>query len=347
MLSDYDFDYPSELIAQEPPKNRADARMMVVDRKNATISHHRVHDLPRFLKPEDCLVVNNTKVLPARLVGTRKKTGGQWEGLFVGVDSKGLWKFIGKTRGKMVPGELVNLQTSEGLSGFDLEFVQKLSDHSWLGKPLTVEPKENALDRVGWVPIPPYIRDGRMRPEDKENYQTIYASEPGAVAAPTAGLHFTPELLETVQKIGTALATVTLHVGIGTFRPIMAENIADHTMHSEWCEITEETVSKISARKQIGGRIVAGGTTSVRVLESASQRDGQLEAFSGETALFIRPPYSFNNVDVLLTNFHFPKSTLLILVQTFGGGDLIRRAYQEAIQENYRLFSYGDAMLVL
>ncbi len=347
MLSDYDYELPDELIAQTPSANRADARMLVVDRKAGTLAHAYIRDLPRYLEPKDCVVVNNTKVLPARLIGTRKKTGGRWEGLYIQTGPGGLWQIIGKTRGKIRPGELVRLQTPEGRIGFDLEFGSKLDDHSWIVKPLTDEPLTAALDRVGWVPIPPYIRDGRMMPEDKENYQTIYASKPGAVAAPTAGLHFTPRLFDAVKKMGTAIVPVTLHVGIGTFRPITVENLDEHDMHSEWCTVSEAVVATILARQAAGGRTVAVGTTSVRVLESASDAEGMLHPFEGETSLFIRPPYRFKNVDVLLTNFHFPKSTLLILVRTFGGDELIREAYAEAIREKYRFFSYGDAMLIL
>lgn len=347
MLSDYDYALPDELIAQSPLPNRADARMLVVDRGAGTIRHAHVRDLPNYLEPEDCVVVNNTKVLPARLIGTRKKTGGRWEGLFLQTGPGGLWQVIGKTRGKIRSGELVQLQTSEGRIGFDLEFSAKLDDNSWIVKPLTDESTTAALERVGWVPIPPYIRDGRMVPEDRESYQTIYASKPGAVAAPTAGLHFSPRLFDAVKKRGTAIVPVTLHVGIGTFRPITVENLEEHPMHSEWCSISEAVVTTILARKASGGRVVAVGTTSVRVLESASDAEGKLRPFEGETSLFIRPPYRFKNVDVLLTNFHFPKSTLLILVRTFGGDELIREAYEEAVREKYRFFSYGDAMLIL
>lgn len=347
MLSHYDYDLPSELIAQTPLRHRADARMLVVDRKSGTFQHLHVRDLPTLLEPSDCVVVNDTKVLPARLMGTRKATGGRWEGLFLSFGPQGLWQIIGKTRGKIKSGERVQLQTSDGRVGFTLEFSAKLDDGSWIVHPETDDPPLKALESVGWVPIPPYIRNGRMVPDDEVNYQTVYASKPGAVAAPTAGLHFTPQLFHAVKEMGAAIVPVTLHVGIGTFKPIVAERLEDHEMHSEWCSVTEQVAATIAGRRLAGGRIVAVGTTSVRVLESASDPEGHLQPFEGETALFIKPPYQFKNVDVLLTNFHLPKSTLLVLVRTFGGDDLIREAYQEAIRERYRFFSYGDAMLIL
>ncbi|MDR2755679.1 MAG: tRNA preQ1(34) S-adenosylmethionine ribosyltransferase-isomerase QueA [Planctomycetaceae bacterium] len=342
MLSHYDYELPSDLIAQVPLQNRSDARLLVVDRKTGKFQHLHVYDLPSLLKPNDCVVVNDTKVLPARLVGTRKKTGGHWEGLFLGFDSNRLWKIIGKTRGKIQTGELVQLQTSEGHVGFSLEFGTKSKDGFWIVKPQTEETPLTALEQVGWVPIPPYIRNGRMLPEDKESYQTIYASKPGAVAAPTAGLHFTPQLFNTIKQQGITINSVTLHVGMGTFKPITVENIHEHPMHTEWCSLPESTSTSLQHCKVTNGRIVAVGTTSVRVLESAAH----LKPFEGETSLFIRPPYQFKNVDMLLTNFHLPKSTLLILVRTFGGDELIQEAYREAIRKKYRFFSYGDAMLI-
>ncbi|MDR3198610.1 MAG: tRNA preQ1(34) S-adenosylmethionine ribosyltransferase-isomerase QueA [Planctomycetaceae bacterium] len=342
MLSHYDYELPSDLIAQTPLRNRSDARLLVVDRKTGKFQHLHVYDLPSLLEPNDCVVVNDTKVLPARLVGTRTKTGGCWEGLFLGFDSNRLWKIIGKTRGKIQTGEFVQLQTPEGHVGFSLEFGTKLNDGSWIVKPQTEKTSLAALEQVGWVPIPPYIRNGRMLPEDKESYQTVYASKPGAVAAPTAGLHFTPQLFNAVKQQGITIVPVTLHVGMGTFKPITVENIHEHPMHAEWCLLPESTGAALQHCKVTGGRIIAVGTTSVRVLESAPD----LKPFEGETSLFIHPPYQFRNVDVLLTNFHLPKSTLLILVRTFGGDELIREAYNEAVRKKYRFFSYGDAMLI-
>ena len=357
-LADYDFKLPHELIAQMPEPHRVDARLMVVDRAADTISHHHVRDIAQFFRPEDCLVLNNTKVIPARLIGRRTQTGGNWEGLFLAADEHGLWKIMSKTRGKLTTGERVALQTPEGKIGFSIEMLAKQDDKTWLVKPLA-ESEQSAndkptpndtlalLDRVGWVPIPPYIRNGRMVSSDREHYQTVYASKPGAVAAPTAGLHFSPELLAQLQNLGLDLVPLTLHVGAGTFRPIAAANIDEHIMHFEWCEITEKAVARINRRKQNGGRVIAIGTTSVRTLESATNEQGALQPFSGETNLFIKPGYRFKTVDVMMTNFHLPLSTLLILVRTFGGDELIRRAYEEAVAEEYRFYSYGDAMLIL
>ena len=352
-LGDYDFKLPHELIAQMPEVHRPDARLMVVDRKADTISHYHVRDIVQFFRPEDCLVLNNTKVIPARLIGKRTQTGGNWEGLFLAADEHGLWKIMSKTRGILTPGERVTLQTPEGKVGISLEMLTKQDDKSWLVKPLVDDDKLSPediltlLNRVGWVPIPPYIRNGRMVPADREHYQTVYATKPGAVAAPTAGLHFSPELLTQIQNFGLDLVPITLHVGAGTFRPIEAENIDEHVMHFEWCEITEKAVTRINRRKQQGGRVIAIGTTSVRTLESAANEQGILRSFSGETNLFIKPGYAFKTVDTIMTNFHLPLSTLLILVRTFGGDELLRRAYDEAVAEEYRFFSYGDAMLIL
>jgi len=436
-MSHYDFKLPNELIAQVPMAHRVDARLMVVDRASGTIAHHHVRDLPQFLNPEDCLVLNNTKVLPARLIGRRTQTGGKWEGLFLAADEHGLWKILSKTRGKLKPGEQVALQTSEGKIGISLELLARQDDNTWLVKPLSDPvtalhsvpgchssdpvtalhsvpgchssnpvtalhsvpgchssnpvtalysvpgchssdpaittqngghgvislPDDTLaiLNRVGWVPIPPYIRNGRMIPSDREQYQTVYASKPGAVAAPTAGLHFSPELLTQIQNLGIDLVPVTLHVGAGTFKPIVTETIEQHVMHYEWCEITDKAVARILRRRRQGGRVIAVGTTSVRVLESASlplahvagseqnatdSEQGELRPFSGETNLFIKPGYTFRTVDAMLTNFHLPLSTLLILVRTFGGDELIRCAYNEAIAEGYRFYSYGDAMII-
>jgi len=343
---DYDYHLPRERIAQTPLENRSDARLLVVDRKAGTLAHRHVFDLPEYLGPNDCLVVNDTKVLPARLIGVRCSTGGRWEGLFLGFEPNGTWKIIGKTRGKIQVGEEVQLHTPEGFDGFALEFCAKMDDGGWIVKPKTDGESVKVLEQVGWVPIPPYIRNGRMTQSDRENYQTVYAAKPGAVAAPTAGLHFTPKLLTQIKELGTACLSVTLHVGIGTFKPMETDRLEDHPMHAEWCTISEQTVQAIREIKSNGGRTFAIGTTSVRVMESAAA-SGELLPFEGETALFIHPPYVFKAVDAMLTNFHLPKSTLLVLVRTFGGDDLIRAAYDEAIRREYRFYSYGDAMLIV
>jgi S-adenosylmethionine:tRNA ribosyltransferase-isomerase len=351
LLHHYDYELPPDRIAQEPLPNRADARLLVVDRRTQSFHHRHIRDLPEFLQPQDCLVLNDTKVVPARLIGMRMKTGGHWEGLFLQHVPPNLWQIIYKTRGKIQIGETVQLYSPDGKNNLLIQFVAKNDDQTWLVLPVVPCPHPNPLpeergllEHIGWTPIPPYIRGGKLLPYDKERYQTVYAAHIGSVAAPTAGLHFTPELLEAVKQKGTSIASVTLHVGLGTFKPITAENIDEHPMHSEWCALPEESVSIIQRCRNNGGRVIAVGTTSVRVLESAPET---LQPFEGTTSLFIRPPYRFRNVDVLLTNFHFPKSTLLILVRTFGGDEFIQEAYREAIRERYRFFSYGDAMLII
>ena len=342
-LCRYDYILPRELIAQEPLVNRADSRLLVVDRQKQSFSHRSIRDLPELLQPQDCLILNDTKVVPARLVGKRTHTDGYWEGLFLKLVPPNLWQIIGKTR-KMRVGKTVCLQSPDGQNELLIEFVAKGEGGTWLAKPLNTEPHSlTLLDQIGWTPLPPYIRSGKPLPYDKDRYQTVYAAHAGSVAAPTAGLHLTPELLTAIQQKGITTASVTLHVGLGTFKPITAEDIEKHSMHSEWCSLSVGSVSAIQQCRSNGGRVVAVGTTSVRVLESAPE---PLQPFEGTTSLFIRPPYHFRNVDVLLTNFHFPKSTLLILAYTFGGEELIRSAYQEAVRKEYRFFSYGDAMLI-
>jgi S-adenosylmethionine:tRNA ribosyltransferase-isomerase len=342
----YDYGLPSHLIAQFPVVNRADARLLVVDRSDKSIDHKHIRDLPEILQPDDCLVINDTRVIPARLVGRRETTGGHWEGLFLEVDDKGFWRLLGKTRGRIAPGELITLLSASGQEDIPLELAARQPDGSWIAKPHSSEDVLDLLERVGRVPLPPYIRKGEMIESDREHYQTVYARHPGAVAAPTAGLHFTAGLLRRLQQQGVTIARLTLHVGPGTFRPIAAESLADHRMHSEWGCVGQETVEAISTCRTRGGRVVAVGTTTVRLLETAAA-DGTLKPFTGQTGLFIRPPYRFRTIDALLTNFHLPRTTLLVLVRTFGGDALIRRSYEEAIRQEYRFYSYGDAMLIL
>ena len=346
MTDAYDYELPRHLIAQAPLARRVDARLMVVDRQRQSIDHYHVRDLPEILSPADCLVLNDTRVIPAKLVGFRTATGGRWEGLFLESDHHGLWRVLGKTRGHPVAGETITLVTAAGESDIRLSLGTKEPEGVWVVRPESQEDSATVLDRVGRVPLPPYIRKGRMVDADRKTYQTVFARHPGAVAAPTAGLHFTGGLLELLKGRGMGVAMLTLHVGLGTFRPIETESLADHPMHSERAILEPATVETLLERRQRGGRIVAVGTTTVRVLETAA-RDGKLKPFTGFTDLFIRPPFEFHAIDALLTNFHFPRTTLLVLVQTFGGDKLIRRAYQEAIQEEYRFYSYGDAMLIL
>ena len=345
-LDRYDYELPRHLIAQAPLVNRADARLLVVDRAAATLSHKYVRDLPEILLPGDALVLNDTKVIPARLVGRRTETGGHWEGLFLDATNDGLWRLICKTRGHPASGETVTLLDPDGRDDVRLVLAAKQAEGIWVVRPESGEEPLPLLERVGRVPLPPYIRGGGMVDADRGDYQTVYARHPGAIAAPTAGLHFTELLLRKLEKIGVALCPVTLHVGAGTFRPIVAENLAEHRMDTEWANLSPQTVERLAAAKARGGRVIAVGTTAVRVLETAA-RGGQLEPFTGRTDLFIRPPYQFRAVDALLTNFHLPRTTLLVLVRTFGGDELIQSAYAEAIREEYRFYSYGDAMLIL
>ncbi len=347
-LSDYDYPLPKHLIAQNPLPNRADARLMVVRRRTGEIEHHHVRDLPELLDASDILVLNDTRVIPARLVGYRTETRGRWEGLFLESDGTGIWRVLAHTRGKPQPGETIRLINAQGEEDILLRLVARLEAGSgeWLVIPDSDEDALSVLDRVGRVPLPPYIREGEMIETDRQHYQTVFARVPGAVAAPTAGLHFTKKLLDAMRRKGIAIEYVTLHVGLGTFQPIKREQIERHRMHSEWGRVTAATAARLREAKSQGRRIIAVGTTVVRLLETAAA-EGELRPLSGETDLFIKPPYRFRAVSAMMTNFHLPKTTLLVLVRTFGGDDLIRRAYEEAVREEYRFYSYGNAMLII
>ncbi len=345
-LDQYDYELPRHLIAQHPAPVRVDARLLVVDRRQQSLEHRHVRDLPEILRPGDCLVLNDTRVVPARLLGRRESTGGHFEGLFLEVGTGGLWRILCKVRGKLVPGETIRLSNAEGQDDIQLRLAVRQDDGSWIAAPESEEETFALLARVGRVPLPPYIRKGEMEEADRHQYQTVYARWPGAVAAPTAGLHFNESLLARLEKDQVVICPLTLHTGLGTFRPIAASHLAEHKMHAEWGTIRQEMVDRILQCRAAGGRVVAVGTTSVRLLETAAA-DGTLQEFTGYTDLFIRPPFEFRAVDALLTNFHLPRTTLLVLVRTFGGGDLIARAYEEAIRESYRFYSYGDAMLIL
>jgi S-adenosylmethionine:tRNA ribosyltransferase-isomerase len=345
-LDAYDYELPERLIAQQPIANRVDARLMVIDRQEGSVEHRYIRDLPEILQPADCLVLNDTRVIPARLLGYRSQTSGRWEGLFLSADNQGNWRVLSKTRGKLSPGETITIRDVHTGSPVELRLLLREEDGSWIVHPLVDEPAMTLLERIGRVPLPHYIREGEMLPGDRERYQTVFAREPGAVAAPTAGLHFTTDMLGRLRQCGQPITFITLHVGLGTFRPITAERLEDHAMHSEWGRITPETVSTIQTAKSRGGRVIAVGSTSLRVLETAA-RGGQLKPWEGETNLFIHPPYHFKIVDALLTNFHLPRTTLMVLVSAFSGHDLIKRAYATAIAEEYRFYSYGDAMLIL
>jgi S-adenosylmethionine:tRNA ribosyltransferase-isomerase len=348
-LASYNYQLPPELIAGEPLAQRDMSRMLVVDRSSGTLQHRHVRDLPEILRPGDRLVLNDTQVVPARLFGSRTASGGKWEGLFLETLSSGQWRLIGQAGGRLRPGEAITVVPAhwpENSERLTLTLIECDADGVWTSIPSSNEPALDLLRRFGTVPLPPYIRRKLGRETDWHRYQTTYARRPGAVAAPTAGLHFTPELLAACAARGIERSFVTLHVGIGTFRPIAVERLSEHVMHREWCEISQETCRELSQIRRQAGRIVAVGTTCVRTLETAS-RHGCFEPWSGETNLFIRPPYQFQGVDCLLTNFHLPRSTLLVLVSAFAGLDLIRTAYETAVRERYRFYSYGDAMLIL
>lgn len=354
LLTDhYDFDLPKSLIAQDPLPNRADARLLTVHRENSELDHAHIRDLHQLLRPGDCLVLNDTKVIPAQLSGLREKTGGRWQGLFLEADDQGNWRMLAKTRGKIQAGEKVILEDRHGVTRNKLVLLTKMENGQWICRPeseddsdadLTADPFA-ILERVGRIPLPHYIRGGNMVDADVANYQTIFAKHPGAVAAPTAGLHLTKPLINRLIDREIQIASVTLHVGIGTFRPVTVDSISDHQMHSETGMISAAAVEKINSAKRMGGRVIAVGTTSVRVLETAGA-SGELQPWSGETDIFIKPGFRFNVIDGLLTNFHLPRSTLLVLVRTLGGDKLMKRAYEAAIEEEYRFFSYGDAMLI-
>jgi S-adenosylmethionine:tRNA ribosyltransferase-isomerase len=345
-LAHYDYELPPELIAQAPLSQRSDARLMVVDRGRQSIDHAHIRDLPEILRPHDCLVLNDTRVVPARLVGRRTATGGYWQGLYLQHDAAGHWQILSKTRGHLQAGETITLQNSRGQDGVALRLLAKQPAGEWIVAPESSQSVWELLQEHGRVPLPHYIRHGEMVPADIERYQTVYAQHPGSVAAPTAGLHFTTALMDDLTQRGVEWARVTLHVGLGTFRPIAVDRLDEHVMHQEWAEINDSTVAAIQLARSQGGRCIAVGTTSMRTLETAALSGG-LAPFRGETNLFIRPGFTFRAVDALLTNFHLPRSTLLVLVRTFGGDELMRRAYRIAIDQSYRFFSYGDAMLIV
>lgn len=345
-LHEYDYELPRQLIAQHPLSERGDARLLVVDRRRQTFDHLHVRDLDEVLAPGDCLVLNDTRVLPARLVGYRQLTRGRWQGLFLEADDSGLWKILCKTRGKLSNGEKITVVDRDARDAMQFEIVAKLDGGIWVGRPDSNESPMDALQRVGRVPLPPYIRNGEMVDADWDTYQTIYADKPGSVAAPTAGLHFTKPIMKRVEDKGVSIRRVTLHIGRDTFRPISSDSLGDHPMHSEWGTIDADVAQHLIDVRASGGRVIPVGTTSVRVLETAAM-GGTLSGWTGNSNLFIRPPFEFHAIDALMTNFHLPRTTLLVLVRTFGGDDLMRRAYQAAIDEEYRFYSYGDAMLIV
>ncbi|MBI3861747.1 MAG: tRNA preQ1(34) S-adenosylmethionine ribosyltransferase-isomerase QueA [Planctomycetia bacterium] len=349
-LASYDYALPDELIARHPAARRDEARLLVVDRVSGTVRHHSVRDLPDLLTPGDCLALNDTRVVPARLLGHRAATGGKWEGLFLDETATGNWRLLCQCRGRLQPGEEISVHRAcEPAAGerLVLRLIEREDDGVWHARPSEPVDVWHALDRFGTVPLPPYMHREVAEADDFERYQTVYARHRGSVAAPTAGLHFTPELLASCVARGVDQAFVTLHVGIGTFRPIAVEQLDRHVMHSEWCEVEAAAVDRLAAAQVQGGRRIAVGTTTTRALESAAAGTGRIAPWRGPTNLFIRPPYEFLAIDGLLTNFHLPRSTLLVLLCTFAGRNLILEAYAEAVRAGYRFYSYGDAMLVV
>lgn len=348
-LSAWQYDLPQELIASRPTARRDDSRLMVVRRETSAIEHYSIRDLPSLLQSGDRLVMNNTKVIPARLFGFRTSTQGKWEGLFLSEDTDGLWRITGQTRGRLKVGESLTLVPAHSQSATEplhLLLTSRNADGTWMVRPDRPDATIQLLDEYGTLPLPPYIGRKVADQDDADRYQTVYASEQGAIAAPTAGLHFTPELLQSCQHHGISTSEVTLHVGIGTFRPVATEKLSAHEMHSEWCSVSEQTVAQINQTQQAGGKIVCVGTTTVRTLEAAAGT-GTLCSMNDTTDLFIRPGYNYRVVDQLLTNFHLPGSTLIVLVAALAGYELTMEAYRRAVEQEYRFYSYGDAMLIL
>ena len=341
--SDYDYPLPRELIAQHPPAERGDSRMMVLDRATRAFQHRHIRDLPEFLAPGDLLVLNDTRVIPARLRGTWHDTGGGVEILLLErADDDLTWHILFASTRKARAGQRMDFAP-----GFYAELLPRDPDAPLRARFNSQPDFWETLSRHGETPLPPYIKRAAPDPSDAARYQTVYAREPGAVAAPTAGLHFTDTLFTRLESRGVRRAFVTLHVGAGTFKPVTAERVEDHAMHPERYEISPAAVASVEACHKAGRRVIAVGSTSVRALESASNADGGLAAGSGESSIFIYPPHAFKNVDAILTNFHLPRSTLLMMMSAFAGREFMLEAYAEAVREKYRFFSYGDCMLIL
>lgn len=340
----FDYELPSELIAQEPKAQRDQSRLMMVDRGTDSIHHHVFADLPHLLQPGDLLILNDTRVIPARLYGKRASTGGKWEGLYLRSHANGSWELMCQSRGRLQPDEIIHIQGPNG-SALNLRLSERKESH-WLAVPESSEDTLTLLQRIGHIPLPPYIRKGQASAQDRQWYQTLYAQQSGSVAAPTAGLHFTQKVMDDLDARGIEKAFVTLHVGAGTFQPVKAEDITQHQMHEEWGSLSETTVDAIVRCQEREGRVVSVGTTSARVLETVGAT-GKLRPWSGPTDLYIYPPFQFQIVQGLITNFHLPRSSLLMLVGALMGIEEMHRAYQIAIEERYRFYSYGDAMLIV
>lgn len=336
--SDFDFYLPEELIAQTPLEKRDNSRLLHLDKNTGKIEHKHFYDIKQYVRPGDCLVLNDSRVLPARLIGTRP-TGGAVELVLLKNLGDNCWECLSRPGRKTKPGQELIFGNGE-LTAVVQDLTQggnRIVKFNYKGIFLEI------LERLGKMPLPPYIKEEL---QDSERYQTVYSKELGSAAAPTAGLHFTKELLSEIEDMGVSICCVTLHVGLGTFRPVKAENIEDHDMHSEFCIIPEDTAKTVNDTKKAGGRVIAVGTTSCRTLESFTTDDGVLQATSGWTNIFIYPGYKFKCIDALITNFHLPESTLIMLVSALAGRECILNAYKTAVNEKYRFFSFGDAMFI-
>ena len=337
--SDFNYDLPPELIAPTPLERRDGSRLLVLDRETGAMEHRHFYDLPEYLHPGDCLVLNDSRVLPARLLGHRVPSGGAVEVLLLQDKGDGVWECLTRPGKKTQPGTELSFGDGELTATVvgALDGGNKLVQFHYEGIFLEV------LERLGKMPLPPYIKEEL---EDGERYQTVYSRVNGSAAAPTAGLHFTREMLDSIAAMGVNIAYVTLHVGLGTFRPVKADEITEHHMHSEFCMISAETAALLNRTRAAGGRIICVGTTSCRTLESFANDDGTFEEKSGWTDIFIYPGYRFKAMDALITNFHLPESTLIMLVSAFAGREHVLKAYEEAVRERYRFFSFGDCMLI-
>lgn len=338
--SDFDFELPKELIAQTPLERRDASRLLVLERDSGAMQHRHFYELPEFLRPGDCLVLNDSRVLPARLIGRREPGGGVCELLLLTDRGGDIWECLVRPGKKLRPGARVTFGDGALRAEIEAEVAGRNRLVHFFYEGIFLE----VLEQLGEMPLPPYIRE---KLSDRERYQTVYCRDPGSAAAPTAGLHFTQELLGRIQDMGVQLCYVTLHVGLGTFRPVKEDDILDHEMHSEFCIVPEETARCVTETRRAGGRIIAVGTTSCRTLESFAAEDGTLRPGSGWTNIFIYPGYRFKCIDALITNFHLPESTLIMLVSALAGRENILSAYRTAVAERYRFFSFGDAMMIV
>ena len=337
---DFYYDLPQELIAQDPLEDRSSSRLLVLDKGTGETQHHTFREIVSYLEPEDCLVINDTKVIPARLIGEKEETGAKIEVLLLKRGQNDVWETLVKPGRKAKPGTRISF----GAGLLKGEVIDVVEEGNRLIRFEYDGIFEEILDRLGQMPLPPYITH---QLKDKDRYKTVYAAHEGSAAAPTAGLHFTPELLDEIRAKGVDIAKVTLHVGLGTFRPVKADDVENHHMHSEFYMIDEEAAEKINRAKERGGRVICVGTTSCRTIESAADENGRLKACSGWTEIVIYPGYTFKILDGLITNFHLPESTLIMLVSALAGREHVLAAYEEAVRERYRFFSFGDAMLII